>query len=98
MESVFQKRVDHAEGVVDLPGVEIFGQEFGAASGSGGGEDGGIPIRGLIAFFDVEGILHDLHGEWNDSVTQPELNESGGFLVGQGIRAGWTGGLNVKFL
>jgi len=98
MESVFQKWVDDADGVVVLSGVEVFRQEFGTACGGGCGEDGGIPIRSLVAFLDVEGILHDLHGEWDDAVAQPVLDERGGLLVGQGVGAGGTGGLNVEFL
>ena len=73
-ESWLRERIDDADGMVVLSGIEVFREKFGASCGGGGGEDGGIPIGCLVALFDVEGILHDLHGERDDAVTQPVLD------------------------
>ena len=81
-----------------MSGVKVFGEEFGAASDGGGGEDGGIPEGGRLSLLDIEGMQHDLRGDRDNTVAQPVLNQCRGFLVRQWVRACGAGGLNIKFL
>ena len=92
------KRVDDADPVVGLAGVEVFGEEFCAARGGGGGQDGGIPVGRLVTILEAQCGLHDRHGKLNNVEAQPVLDEDGGLLMVQRVRAGGTGGLDVKFL
>ena len=60
--------IDDAETIIVLPGVQVFGVDGVAGEGSGGGEDGGVPVGDLEALGDGEGGVekirrHGLHRE-----------------------------------
>lgn len=91
--SLPQKRVDHADKVVVLSIVEVLGEECGAPRRSSGGENRGIPIGRLVAFFDFEGVLHHLHGERDNAVAKPVFDQCGGLCESGSVRVGrvaWT--------
>jgi len=57
-----------------------------------------VPVGSLVAAFDVEGVLQDLHGERDDAVAQPVLDQRGGLLVREWIGARGACRLDVEFL
>jgi hypothetical protein len=57
--SVSEEGIDDLDGFVGLAVVEVLGVEGGAAEFDGGGKDGGIPIRDLVAALQREGMTDE---------------------------------------
>lgn len=57
-----------------------------------------MPVGGLVAAFDVKGVLHDLHSERDDAVTQQVLDQCRGLLVRKWVGSCGACGLDVEFL
>ena len=58
--------IDDAKTIIVLPGIQVFGVDGVAGEGSGGGEDGGVPVGDLEALGDGEGGVEDVQGDGLD--------------------------------
>ena len=90
--------VHHPDPVVVLAVVEVLTEKFPTAGGLGCGEDSGIPIGDLVAIFEEECRLEGRDGIFLDGKAEPFLDQTGGEVVRQCIRATQVRGLHVELL